>query len=279
MRRPEEISARIANIAQIEDVVIAMRGMAAAHGREARLHLSAIRAHEATIANAMATAIKMLPDGLASTGESRSGSVHLKIIAGASQGFTGAYSEKIVTEVLYSDTAEAIDFILIGQRSIAEFEQRGKIPVWTAAMAVHTAEVPALANRIAETLFARLGQGGIDRVSLFYVDPEQREETLTIRTLLPFDYSRFEQSISSEPPLLTISPQLLLERLVEEYVFTELCEALMLGFIAENDARMNAMSRARSNVKAISQDLQREFHQARQEQTTVEIIELSSTSL
>ena len=52
----------------------------------------------------------------------------------------------------------------------------------------------------------------------------------------------------------------------------------MLGFAAENDARMNAMTRARTNVKEIAQELQRKFHQARQEATTIEIIELSAES-
>jgi F-type H+-transporting ATPase subunit gamma len=275
MRRPEDISNRIANIAQIEDVVITMRGMATAYAREARFHLSAIREHESTIANATATAIKMLPNGVAFDDESQSGTAHLKIIVGASQGFTGAYSENLVSGVLHTDTSEEVDFILIGQRCIGEFQQRGITPVWTAAMAAHAAEVPALASRVAEILFDRLSQNMINRVSLVFVDPEQHEVTLTIRTLIPFDYLRFENSVSSEPPLLTISRQSLLERLVEEYVFTEICEALMLGFIAENEARMNAMTRARSNVKAISQDLEREYHQARQEQTTLEIIELS----
>ena len=79
-------------------------------------------------------------------------------------------------------------------------------------------------------------------------------------------------------PVTTMDPHLLIARLVEEYVFTEICEALMLGFAAENDARMNAMTRARSNVKRIAQDLQRRFHQARQEATTTEIIELSAAT-
>lgn len=76
-------------------------------------------------------------------------------------------------------------------------------------------------------------------------------------------------------PLLTLPHSVLVTRLVEEHVFTEICEALMLGFAAENDARITAMSRARSNVRQIREGLRGEFAQARQEQTTTEIIELS----
>ena len=54
-------------------------------------------------------------------------------------------------------------------------------------------------------------------------------------------------------------------------------EALMLGFAAENDARMQAMLRARSNVSHVIDDLKRGYHQARQEQMTAEILELSES--
>ena len=95
---------------------------------------------------------------------------------------------------------------------------------------------------------------------------------------MPLDFSRIARPPSPVAPLIMIPAVELIAQLVEEYVFTEICEALMLGFAAENDARMNAMTRARTNVKDIAQELQRKFHQARQEATTTEIIELSGAS-
>jgi F-type H+-transporting ATPase subunit gamma len=92
--------------------------------------------------------------------------------------------------------------------------------------------------------------------------------------LFPFDFSRFRR-LPRAVPLTSLPAAELISALVDEYVFTELCEALMLGFAAENAARAAAMTRAQSNVKRIAADLQGQFQRARQEQMTTEIVELS----
>ncbi len=275
MRRPEDIKARMGNIEQVEGVVVAMRALAAAHAQEAKKHLTAIREQEATVARAMVDALALLRTPLSPTTEVAGGK-HLRMVVGAAQGFSGSYSERIVAGAVGdAGAAPSTAFLLIGQRCISEFESRGVSPVWSANMAAHAAEVPALASRVVDAVFSLLGRGAFSQVSIVYGEPAVSGPTLTIRQLLPFDFTRFERTARSVPPLLTVPPAVLVTRLVEEYVFTEICEALMLGFAAENDARMTAMSRARSNVRQIREELRGEFAQARQEQTTTEIIELS----
>ncbi|WP_347311808.1 F0F1 ATP synthase subunit gamma [Defluviimonas sp. SAOS-178_SWC] len=275
MRRPEDIKARMGNIEQVEGVVVAMRALAAAHAQEAKKHLVAIREQEATVARAMVDALALLDTPLHAPAEPATGK-HLRIVVGAAQGFSGSYSERIVSGAMADEgTAPSTTYLLIGQRCLSEFESRGVSPVWSAHMAAHAAEVPALASRVVDAAFALLGKGAFTHVSIVYGEPEGSGQTLTIRQLMPFDFTRFETASRPFPPLVTIAPAVLVTRLVEEYVFTEICEALMLGFSAENDARMTAMSRARSNVRQIREELRREFAQARQEQTTTEIIELS----
>ncbi|MFZ2099606.1 MAG: FoF1 ATP synthase subunit gamma [Oricola sp.] len=274
----DEIKDRIANIGQIEGVIVAMRAMAAAHAQEARKHLRAIREHEATVARSMAEALSIAPAGEPERSAPAT-LTHLQIVVGAAQGFSGLYNERIVSGALESDGRdERRRFMLIGQRCVSEFLERGHSADWSSNMVAHAAEVPALASRIVDALFASLDSGEVQRVSVVYVDPDKGGQTLVVRTLMPFDFSRIERIQSLVPPLTMIEPQLLIARLVEEYVFTEICEALMLGFAAENDARMNAMTRARANVKHIAQDLQHKFNQARQEETTTEIIELSAAT-
>lgn len=272
MRRPEDIKARMGNIEQVEAVVVAMRALAAAHTQEAKRHLTAIREQEATVARAMIDALALLAAPPHPPSEP-SGGRHLRIVVGAAQGFGGTYSERIVSGAV-ADAGDAT-WLLIGQRCISEFENRGVSPVWSANMAAHAAEVPALASRVVDAVFALLGRGGFRRVSIVYGEPAAAGQALTVRQLMPFDFGRFEPENRPVPPLLTLPPGVLVARLVEEYVFTEICEALMLGFAAENDARMTAMSRARNNVRQIREDLRGKLAQARQEQTTTEIIELS----
>ncbi len=274
MRRPEEIKDQLGNIEQIETVVVAMRALAAAHSSEARRHLTAIREYEATVAGALGAALALFPDpdALAGAGKVEG---RLAIVVGASQGFSGAYSERLVAAALsYAESAD-VAFMLIGQRCISEFAAHGRQPIWSAEMVSHCAEVPALASRINDALFAQLDGGEIGRVSIIFADPGPPSTTIVERGLMPLESLKLTRAREVGIPLITLAPQVLSTGLVAEYVFSTICEGLILGFAAENYARMEAMSRARGNVRLIREDLRSEFAQSRQEQTTTEIVELS----
>src|SRR5260370_38999176 len=77
-------------------------------------------------------------------------------------------------------------------------------------------------------------------------------------------------------PITTLPPEELLAELAEEYVYAELCEEVMLSFAAENEARMEAMIAARTNVSRKLDELIGSFRRLRQEEITGEIIELSA---
>jgi F-type H+-transporting ATPase subunit gamma len=116
-------------------------------------------------------------------------------------------------------------------------------------MAAHADEIPALATRVGDLLYALL-DGDTRSVSIVHARPGHSAETrIADRNLLPFDFGRFAPSGSRQPPLFNLPPARLLTRLSEEYVFAELCEALMLSYAAENEARMRAMIAARGNVE------------------------------
>jgi len=278
MNRAEEVQNRIANIQQIKGVVIAMRGLAAAHVRDANRHLEAIRAYEATIGEAIAEALFSFP--APETGfHSHDAQSRLTVIVGAEQGFSGAYNEQILERALADDPlSPPQDFIVIGQRCISDFPTNRKAPLWTCHMAALTDEVPAVASRIVDAIFERVETGAFKEVYIVSAQPSSRSYVLNRNRIVPFDFTRFTKPVQARAPLVLVPPRDLIENLVEEYVFSEICEALMLGFAAENDARMQAMTRARKNVERTNAELTRQFHQLRQEQTTNEIIELSSSS-
>ncbi|QIG78874.1 F0F1 ATP synthase subunit gamma [Stakelama tenebrarum] len=95
-------------------------------------------------------------------------------------------------------------------------------------------------------------------------------------TLIPFDYARFPVRRSDAPPLTTLSPDVLLPQLAEEYVFAELCEAVVLAFAAEQEARLRAMMSVSEHVKRSSEDLAAQYRQRRQEAITEEVVELAA---
>ena len=142
-------------------------------------------------------------------------------------------------------------------------------------MVAHVDEAAALADRVTEQLYARLEQGRATRVSLAHATPALSGEIHVVeRTLAPFDFARFPRARNPSPPLISLPPGALLAELAQEYVFAELTEALTLSLAAENEARMRAMSAAKSNVSKMLDELIARSRQLRQEEITNEIIEL-----
>lgn len=272
MNRPEDIERRIVNIRQIESIIGTLRALASAHLIEARGHLDAIRAHEAVIGGALSVALPGRERAEQDRKDAGTGQ-GLTILVGATQGFCGAYADRLVAAG--RDAAGQGRLMVVGARSLAGLEGLGTALKWSADMAPHAADIPALANRLADALFAELADRPDCTVQILYADPADPERAVQRRRLWPFDFDRFPASAGARP-ITTLAAAPLTGTLVQEYVFAELCEALMLGFAAENAARAEAMARAQSNVKRIAADLKGEFQRARQEQMTTEIIELSA---
>jgi len=272
--RPEDLSARLDTVDQLDSVITAMRSVAAARARHAREQLDGIRAYESTIGSAIGAVLPLLPEPPAASGGGAE--TGLVIALAAEQGFAGAFSEHVLSRARLHLGGPA-ELLLVGDRGLMVAFEMGLTPGWTAPMAAHVDEIPALANGIAGALYARLADGRASRASLVYTQPLiEGAGAVTEQALLPFDYGRFPHAAPGSEPLVLLPPARLAERLAEEYVFAELCAALMLSFAAENEARVRAMISARSNVRRTRATLRSTFRQLRQEQITTEIIELSS---
>ena len=277
-----DVEARIATVRQLSAVIAAMRGIAAARSREARARLDGIRAFAGTIGAAIGQALALSPAGPPAPKGPAEPGAHTAIVAiAAEQGFAGTFSERILDAVIAERTrARASTLLLVGDRGLMVAGERGVPPDWTAAMIAHVDEAAALANRIAEALFDRIAAGQVHQVTLIHAVPATSAglEVVT-RALIPFDFARFSVTPTANPPLLTLPPAELLAGLAEEYVFAELCEAVVLSFSAENEARMRAMIAARTNVAKSLDTLVTRSRQLRQEEITNEIVELASGAI
>jgi len=278
--RLADIKARLETVDQLDLVITAMRSIAAARARHAREQLAGIRSYAATIGTAIGEALALLPEPPPAVTTSAS-PVDVVIALTAEQGFAGAFSTRVLARArahLTKGRAEGqAELMLIGDRGLMVAGELGLDVGWSAPMAAHVDEIPALADRIAGALYARLQVGQALHVSLIHAEPDASgTETLTEHALLPFDYSRFPGGVRALPPLVSLPPDRLAERLAEEYVFAELCAALTLSFAAENETRMRAMIAARGNVRRTRETLRASYRRLRQEQITTEIVELAA---
>lgn len=269
--RHADIVARIANVEQLQAVVTAMRGIAAARAQRGRALLPAIDAYGAVVAGAIARASPLLP-----AEEARRGEVPRTLLVAfcAEQGFAGAFSERILDAV----AAAAPDaLVVVGTRGVALAGERGLVPVETAQMASHAEAIPALATTLADLVYAMIAPGRVSRLEVVFArHADDGSIDVERRLILPLDMRRLAAPPGAEPPLTSLPPAALIDHLAAEYVFAELCVAAMHAFSAENEARLRAMAAARSNIADRLTALAVTEKELRQQEITSEIVELAA---
>jgi F-type H+-transporting ATPase subunit gamma len=274
------VESRIGTVHQLEAVITAMRGAAAARSREARSRLDGIRAYAAAIGGAIGQALALAPEPDPQPRQSRRAEGHVVIVLCAEQGFAGTFNQRVLDAAEHHLKAAGSKLLVVGNRGAMVAAERGFVFDWSAPMVAHAEEVPRLASRITDALYARLEKDQVTRVTVIHAVPGPSATVEIVeRSLLPFDFARFKVTPRSIPPITTLPPEQLLAELAEEYIYAELCEEVMLSFAAENEARMAAMIAARSNVARKLDELVASFRRLRQEEITGEIIELSAGSI
>ena len=275
-----EVESRIGTVHQLEAVITAMRGAAAARSREARSRLDGIRAYAAAIGSAIGQALARASELDPQPRKSQSPQRHVVIMLCSEQGFAGTFNERVLDLAEHHLQVDGSELLVVGDRGAMVAAERGLVFNWSAPMVTHAEEVTRLASRITDALYSRLEKDEVTRVTVIHAVPGPSASVEIVeRRLLPFDFARFKVTPRSIPPITTLPPEQLLAELAEEYVYAQLCEEVMLSFAAENEARMTAMIAARSNVAKKLDELVASFRRLRQEEITGEIIELSAGSL
>ena len=278
----EAIARRLETVNQLEEVVTAMRGIASSRVHEAEQSLEAVRAHARTLGEAIGEALSLIDRATPLDRKGDSGK-QVIILLTAEQGFVGSFCDSALDAAQHefaSAADGAVELMIAGSRG-SNLARDRRIAVTAATrMPLHLREVVPLANRLTDELFQRVAEGDVSRITLVHAAPgKDTWGEFRPTTLIPFDYGRFQARPKLIPPIVTMPPGRLLQMLAEEYVFAELCEALTVGFAAENEARLRAMMSATENVRRSAEDLTNAYLQSRQRAITEEVIELAESSI
>ena len=192
----------------------------------------------------------------------------------AEQGFAGAFSERVF-EAAGDDLKQAA-VLVVGTRGAAVAAERGIKPDWSEAMTTRVEGIPGFANELAEVLYRFVAQGPVSKSDISLLALGFGEFSDRSPFLAADRFWALCAALQGQAPLITLSPQLLLERLAAEYVYAQLCQAAMHAFVAENDARMIAMVAAKNNTETTLAGLVHREQQLRQEEITTEIVELAA---
>ena len=260
--RLAELEARIASISDLDEVVGAMRALAAVRLRQAQESLAAARVHAETIRAALDAARALVPPP-----ELAAETPHTIVVFGTEHGFAGAYNERLL------DEAAGCALIVVGSRAVALARDRGLDVIAGLAAASHPSGVLDVAGAATAELVRHLERAGNTTADVLHGRGSGAgTPTFERRALLPAPPPKRPRG--AFPPLHDLEPRLLVAALGHEALIADLACIAMESLAAESAARMQAMSAARDNIERKLTDLQRAEHRARQDQVTTELLDL-----
>jgi len=272
MIRLAEIETHIAGISELLNIVGAMRSLASMRVQEAHRALLGIRRYAETMAAAIGSALLLMPEPSSAGGAARGRRAF--ILCTAEHGFVGGFNARVL------DAAERVlDFddtlFVLGSRGAVLARERRWTTAWAHPMATRPEGVPETVRLLTGELYRLIARGQIARVDVMFARHRQGiAAAIERRQLLPLDLASFALKQPRLPPLHHLAPDLLLERLVADYVFALLTEAAVEALASENAARFAAMGSAHDNVSKKLEELRQDARQARQSEITTELLDL-----
>ncbi|MFO7955965.1 MAG: FoF1 ATP synthase subunit gamma [Candidatus Brocadiia bacterium] len=279
MAELRELQRKLESIRSLQDVVNAMRNLAAVYVRRAEGALDAIRPYADIVTTALSETLERPEvERTEPSEEARC----LAVVFAGDQGLAGSYNDRIVTAAreFREQTAGPVDIFCIGLRGANLLEMRGVRPVGAtrtpSSLEGIESRMPELAARIFE-LYRDCGAEQMYFVYTFYESMGRFDER--VRRIVPPVREALRPGLErrfSYQPILTAPPSELLPHLIEEYFFVELYRSLLESHASENGARLTAMTSAATNVEDRLEDLQQQYQHVRQESITSELMDVVS---
>ena len=296
MASQRDVRNRIASVQNIRTITRAMEMVAAARLRRAEQRIESLRPYADAIrrmTREAAAAAGRLPNLPILTEHESVEKVGLLLVAG-DRGLAGAFNSQIVRAGVAASREHDAEgrqtlFFASGRRPASSLTFRGLEPV---AAFTGFSDRPSFADArdIGHRLVAAYVDGEVDRVDIYYNGYVSAISQVVRReTLLPLqqasilddagDATETDPSGVEEPTQKALveyepDPDVILGRLVPDYVEISIYRALLESTASEHGARMTAMRNASENAGVLIEDLTLEMNRARQAAITQEIMEV-----
>jgi len=270
MEQLPRLKARIANLHELRDLFRALRVLAASHVQEAQGALQGIRKYVEVIEHSIAEAAGLL-DRLSAAAPQGPGRSVLLVVC-SEHGFAGAFNERLLERAAAVREAGQ-ELFVVGSRGAALAAESGFAVDGSLAMATHAEGVLTTARRAAGRL---AGANRVDAVYGSYLRGGSFQEQT--QQLLPLDPALLQAAAPRSPPLHHLAPEILLQRLADEYLFAEITRAIMESFASENAARLRVMEAADHSIGEKLETLHRRENTLRQDAITEELIDVVTGS-
>ncbi|GHH03206.1 F0F1 ATP synthase subunit gamma [Pseudodonghicola xiamenensis] len=261
MEELSRIQARLDSLGDLDELVGALRSMAASRSREATEAFAGTRAYCDIVERAIDEIAPLVRDpGDFGTGEER-----VLLVITSENGFVGGFNARLI-ECMVTERRQDETLIIVGRRGRVTAMEHAATADFGFSMCTHVAGVTGLARRIA----ARLSNVAAARI-LYAQHRTGASFDVDVEDVLPLSRP---DGPAAAPPLFQLPPPDLMRSLAGEYLFAKIAHALMESLASENSARLTAMDAASRNIGHKLETLHRDERAARQEKTTNDMIEV-----
>lgn len=266
MEELSRIQARLESLEDLDELVGALRSMAASRSREAQEAFAGTRAYCEIVERAIAGIAPLVDEpALPETGGER-----LLLVLTSENGFVGGFNSRLIDRMA-AERQAGETLIVVGRRGRVTAQEHDITPDFGFSMSTHVDGVSSLARRIA----ARLSRVSSARLLFAEHRPAGAFE-IVVEQVLPIGEAT-ARSVGPPPPmppLHQLPPEELLDSLASEYLYAKIAHGIMESLASENGARLTTMDAASRNIARKLENLRRDERAARQEKTTNDMIEV-----
>lgn len=263
MGRRQALQQRLHSLAEIRDIMGAMKNLALMEIRKLARVLQTEQRMLASIRAAAADFVRLRGAPLATS----HGSPGVCLLVGSERGFCGDFNEALLRALPANAAGSAL--IVVGSRLAARLPESVEV-VDRLSGAAALEDVPTVLLGVMHTLdrwHAAQPTGTSLRLSALH----HEERGVVLATLDAFAEGGPPARPLADPPLLNLTPQDFSAQLVDHYVFAALHDIFYRSLAAENQRRMQHMDAAVRRLDQKVAELARRGRGLRQEEITEEI--------
>ncbi len=269
-----EVKRRIATTQQLRKVTSTLQKVASARLASSRRQIEQADPYFAKLCDILAKAYHALPPDadLHPLMTRRTGPSIALIVCGADRGLCGTFNTVLMNETARFREQHADRDVQLFLRGKVVY-RRAMRREWSGIRAVQ--DVDDVISRMMEAFL----DGPVAEVHVLYWKHlgGMRQETRLEQVLpTPFTARIAGDQGSFGADMIEPSPQVVIDRLLPEYVRRSVHNAYYNSMAAENAARQASMARATENAGELVGTLSRQYSRLRQESITTEMLELSA---
>jgi F-type H+-transporting ATPase subunit gamma len=273
-----DIEKKIKAFNTIEDIVSAMKAYAGVTIRKTEELVINIRAYEENILYAIADVMAHYP-GLSLQLKEQDERKRILVAFGSSQGLCGPFNEKIVDVI--SDIINSNDTLfVIGKRLKSSIELRHITYDGYSDSVVSVSGIqPALMETVSQIMNIYKREEYYNLTFIFtYIS--EKKPVISVEQILPPDIARLSALKPLKfPPLTYIEPQIIFDKILEEFLYISLYRGYLESLRSENWYRLRSMEGASESLKRRVSDLGSLQKYVRQEEITEEMLEILGSGM